>query len=186
MISSPELTAVLAVLAVLGTLGGVWLGRYLERGNEVTKWRRDRLLDAYSEFLRAVEMATAAGRRAYEIACETEEHEKQRKMAFEKVAEMHRVSDRILLLSSDSVEPSFQFLTQFVAFDYVQTMVNCPKTTGLDRRILNDGISMLLERFVKSARDDLGIHPPSQPPVMRPGYTSVPEEKTSPWWQFRR
>jgi hypothetical protein len=32
MNNSPELTTVLAVLAVVGTLGGVWLGRYLEGG----------------------------------------------------------------------------------------------------------------------------------------------------------
>jgi hypothetical protein len=38
---------VVAVLTIVGSLvrgfGGVWLGRYLQRGNEAMKWRRDRL-----------------------------------------------------------------------------------------------------------------------------------------------
>jgi membrane protein YqaA with SNARE-associated domain len=61
---SSEMTLVLPLLTIVGSLvggfGGVWLGRYLERGNETIKWRRDRLLDAYSEFLRAVDMAVEA------------------------------------------------------------------------------------------------------------------------------
>jgi hypothetical protein len=190
MNNSPELTTVLAVVAVVGTLGGVWLGRYLERGNEAMKWRRDRLLDAYSEFLRAVDIATAVSAKAFEIACDTQEHEKQRDIAFEKVAEIRRVSDRILLLSSDSVEPPFQFLTNFVASEYVWAMVSCPKTPNLDRKILNQGLSQLSARFIKSARDDLGIHPPSRAPTREiPGWVTLPtssSENNKSWWRFWR
>jgi hypothetical protein len=160
----------------------------LERGNEATKWRRDRLLDAYSEFLRAVDIATAASAKAFEIACETQEHEKQREIAFEKVAEIRRVSDRILLLSSDTVESPFQFLTNFVASEYVWEMVRCPKTPRLDRKILNQGLSQLLAKFIKSARDDLGIHPRSHAATREvPGWSPISSsEENKSWWRFWR
>ncbi len=47
------MTILLALLAVAGTLGGVWLGRYLERDNEALKWRREHALEAYTQVLRA-------------------------------------------------------------------------------------------------------------------------------------
>jgi hypothetical protein len=47
-----------------GAILGVWLGRYLQRHNETVKWRRNRLLDAYSEFLRAMDSAVGAGNAA--------------------------------------------------------------------------------------------------------------------------
>jgi|SRR6202035_2947841 membrane protein YqaA with SNARE-associated domain len=50
---SPVMMIFLALLAVAGTLGGVWLGRYLERDNEALKWRREHALEAYTEVLRA-------------------------------------------------------------------------------------------------------------------------------------
>lgn len=39
MKDSPIFVIVLALIAVCGTLGGVWLGRYLERDNDAKKWR---------------------------------------------------------------------------------------------------------------------------------------------------
>jgi hypothetical protein len=90
MNNTPEMAAMLALLTIggtlIGTLGGVWLGRYLERGNEAMKWRRDRLLDAYSEFLRAVDTAVEASWMAFGTECGTEEHNKQQRIAFEKMA----------------------------------------------------------------------------------------------------
>ena len=47
MKDSPVMIILLALLAVAGTLGGVWLGRYLERDNEALKWRRDHALEVY-------------------------------------------------------------------------------------------------------------------------------------------
>jgi hypothetical protein len=143
------------------------------------------LLDAYSEFLRAVDIATAASAKAFEIACGTPEHEEQRKIAFEKITEIRRVSDRILLLSSASVESPFRFLTQFVATEYVWGMTNCPKTPKLDRKLLAQELIQLSNIFVKSARHDLGIDPPSRlPPEPIPGYASTAPEKMK--WRFWR
>jgi membrane protein YqaA with SNARE-associated domain len=88
---SSEMTLVLPLLTIVGSLvggfGGVWLGRYLERGNETIKWRRDRLLDAYSEFLRAVDMAVEASWAAFATECDTMAHDDQKRIAFSKVAE---------------------------------------------------------------------------------------------------
>jgi hypothetical protein len=138
MNNSPEFAIVVALLTItgtlVGTLGGVWLGRYLERGNEAMKWRRDRLLDACSEFLRAVDTAVEASWTAFGTECETEEHKKQQRIAFAKVTEMQRVSDRILLLSSDAVEAPFQGLINLVRSEIVFTLVRCPKAPTNDRK----------------------------------------------------
>jgi sensor c-di-GMP phosphodiesterase-like protein len=161
--STPEMTAMLPVLTIIGSLvgafGGVWLGRYLERGNEAMKWRRDRVLDAYSEFLRAVDMAVEASWMAFGAECGTEEHNKQKRIAFEKITEMQRISDRILLLSSDAVQAPFTVLTTFIRSELVFTLVDCPKVATNFRKELNKKLSEALARFIKSARDDLGIHP---------------------------
>jgi hypothetical protein len=190
--NSPEMAVMLPVLTIAGSLigafGGVWLGRYLERRNEAMKWRRDRLLDAYSEFLRAVNIATVASAKAFEIPCETPEHEKQRETAFEKVTEIRRVSDRILLLSSDSVGPPFESLRNFIATEYVWGTTNCPKAASLDRKLLGQQLNILLTSFTESARDDLGIHPPSRvPPEPVPGWDTsaiYPWNKNKSWWRF--
>jgi hypothetical protein len=52
---SPIFIIALALIAVCGTLGGVWLGSRLTQRNEDRKWRRDRILEVYAEFLGAVE-----------------------------------------------------------------------------------------------------------------------------------
>jgi hypothetical protein len=159
---SPEMTVLLPLLTTLiGALGGVWLGRYLEQGNETIKWRRDRLLDAYSEFLRAADVAVAASWEAFRTECETEEHKKQTRIAYKKASEMNRVSDRILLLSSDAVEPSFKALMLVVRSEFVFKLTACPKAPTQERKELNRMFREAWAAFVKSARHDLGIHPPS-------------------------
>jgi hypothetical protein len=101
----------------------------------------------------------AAARLAVGAECGTEEHNKHRAIAFEKVAEIHRVSDRILLLSSGTVETPFRVLTNFVQSELVFTLVDCPKAATNYRKELDEKLSEAWAFFIKSARDDLGIHP---------------------------
>jgi hypothetical protein len=51
--------------------------------------------------------------------CGTEEHDKEQRIEFGKITEMQRVSDRILLLSSDAVQAPFTDLTTFRIGVYV-------------------------------------------------------------------
>jgi hypothetical protein len=111
--------ALLTIVGSLIALGGVWLGRHLERRNETMKWRRDRLLDAFSEFVRAMDLAVEAGKTAYWIECGTKDHEEQKRIALAKAVEMSRVSDRILLLASAAVEAPFQALVDLVRTEMV-------------------------------------------------------------------
>ena len=82
----------LAVLAVVGTLGGVWLGHYFERDNEVFKWRRDHALEAYSEVIKAVEAVRNAADISYfsyfNGPCVTEQHAKHMGIVADKLAEL--------------------------------------------------------------------------------------------------
>jgi hypothetical protein len=90
--------------------------------------------------------------------CGTEEHDKEQRIEFGKITEMQRVSDRILLLSSDAVQAPFTDLTTFIRSELVFTLVDCPKVATNYRKELDKKLSEALARFIKSARDDLGIH----------------------------
>jgi hypothetical protein len=86
-------------------------------------------------------------------------HDDQKRIAFSKVAEMQRVSDRILLLSSDPVEAPFQALINLVRSEIVFTLVECPKVATNFRKDIQQKLREALSNFIKSARDDLGIRP---------------------------
>jgi hypothetical protein len=104
-------------------------------------------------------MAVEASWTAFGTECDTEQHKKQERIALTKVTEMQRVSDRILLLSSDAVKAPFQALINLVRSDIIFTLVRCPKVATTTRRELDKTLRETLARFIKSARDDLGIHP---------------------------
>ena len=93
----PVMMILLALLAAAGTLAGVWLGRYLERSNEALKWRREHVLEAYTEFLRACAVVMDEADNIYHMELSVE-HVAQGKLLFERVAEMYRLSDRVTLL----------------------------------------------------------------------------------------
>ena len=88
---SPVMMIFLALLAVAGTLGGVWLGRYLERDNEALKWRREHALEAFTEVLRACAVVMDEADNIYHLE-PSAERVAQGKLLFEKVAEMYRLS----------------------------------------------------------------------------------------------
>jgi hypothetical protein len=56
---------------------------------EERNWRRERVLEAYSQFLAAVDVAISATTIAYGTACGTEEHSRERKTAYDAVDKMY-------------------------------------------------------------------------------------------------
>src|ERR1700736_4719519 len=109
---SPIMMIFLALLAVAGTLGGVWLGRYLERDNESLKWRREHALAAYTEVLRACAVVMDEADNIYHME-DSVERVAQGKLLFDKVAEMYRLSDRVTLLGPREIHTAVDALTLY-------------------------------------------------------------------------
>jgi hypothetical protein len=146
----------------------------LTRVNEDRKWRRDRVLEAYSEFLSAVESAISVGAMAYGAPCGSDEHAEQRRIVLEKVAEMHRLSGRIILLAPDAVEAPFSSLSTFITTDFLIMAIKCPKASLDERKAANTKLARLLATFMMIARHDIGIHPT----------VGAVERTKKPWWKF--
>jgi hypothetical protein len=170
--------------AIIG-LVGVVIGAALSTGvtyllalrkeaTETRNWRRDKLLDAYSDFLHATESVVSETAMAYGMKCGTEEHAKQCRIAFDKVAEMHRTSQKILLLSSHFMQPSFTALTQYIAGEFLTSSIQCPKISVDERAAINKMLSALMAEFMLRARQDVGTH-------MTEG---AAQEKKKAWWRF--
>jgi hypothetical protein len=170
---SPIFIMVLSLIAVCGTLGGVWLGSRLTQRNEDRKWRRDRILEAYSEFLGAVDRVISEAGLAYGTPCGTEEHQRRREAVLDKVADMNRLSGRLILLSPDAMEAPFSALTGFITSELQIMAIECPKAPADEREASNKKLATLLATFMVLARQDIGIHPP----------LGIPEK---PWWRFWR
>jgi hypothetical protein len=155
---SPKLVIALALLAVAGTLGGVWLGRYLERDNESVKWRRDRALEAYSEVIRAVEGVRNAADIAYFIEeCGTEEHRKQIRLVGDKLAELLRVGQSVTLVAPTAVNVPVQMLREHMG-EVAQKSNDCPKIEKSERKAIMLKFSQFLTQFLSEARNDIGVH----------------------------
>ena len=97
------LTAVvIALVTALVTIFAIWFGSYLTRENDAKKWRRDHALQAYSEFLGAMEEVTfEAGAAYYGTDCGTAKHVKHQGLVLEKVAETYRIEQRVILMAPD-------------------------------------------------------------------------------------
>jgi hypothetical protein len=95
-----KLTVVLVTALVTGvvSVSGIWLGSHLTGENEDRKWRRDHALEAYSELIRAVEAVRNAADISYFVEdCGTEKHAKQNGIVADKLAELLRVVQSVLL-----------------------------------------------------------------------------------------
>ena len=84
-LSMDQLLVVLIIALVTGAFSftGIWIGARLTRGNEDRKWRRDHILEAYSELIHAVEVVISEAGLAYGEACGTESHTKRREVVLE-------------------------------------------------------------------------------------------------------
>jgi hypothetical protein len=150
-----------AMVGIAGTLGGVWLGSYLERDNEALKWRRGHVLEAYSDFVRAVEVALTESDRMYVIEeCKTEGHHKQAQTLFEKMVDMDRISQRVFLLAPRDVHEHMANLTDHMGKEVIKNSLLCPKIEKDERDATMKKSAELIVVFRNAARNDLGVHPP--------------------------
>ena len=159
MKDSPLIVIVLALLTVCGTLGGVWLGRYLERDNETLKWRREHALEAYTEVLRACAVVMDEADNIYHME-PSAERVAQGKLLFEKVAEMYRLSDRVTLLCPREIHASVDALTRYYGTDIAARAQKAPKPSDDEWRTIRAGAAPLYMKFMMQARNDLGVHEP--------------------------
>jgi hypothetical protein len=153
------MTIFLALLAVAGTLGGVWLGRYLERDNEALKWRREHVLAAYTEVLRACAVVMDEADNIYHMEPSIA-RAAQGKLLFEKVADMYRLSDRVTLLGPREIHASVGTLTRYYGSDIAARPHKAPKPSDDEWKAIRTGAPPLYMKFMMQARNDLGVHEP--------------------------
>jgi hypothetical protein len=159
MKDSPVIVVVLALIAVCGTLGGVWLGRYMERDNDALKWRRDHALEAYTDFMRACTVVVEAADGIHSME-ESPERVAQGKLLFEKTTEMYRLSDSVTLLAPTDLHiPMFE-LANYYGRDIAARAQETPKPSDDEWRTIRARAPALYLNFLMKARNDLGIHEP--------------------------
>jgi hypothetical protein len=107
----------------------------------------------------------------YGLECGTEKHAKQREVAFNKVAEMHRTGSRITLLAPDALQSHFAALTGYIGKEFLVMSFQCPKASVEERKAANEKLSNLMANFMVRARYDIGIHP-------------TLERTKKAWWEF--
>jgi hypothetical protein len=172
--------------AIIGLIG-VFLGASISTGttyflairkeaSEERNWRRDHVLEAYSDLLGAIEIVISETTFAYSAGCGTDDHAKHSLMAVEKANEMHRAHDRVVLLAPEVLQSFSDDLTKFITAELLITSIQCPKISNDERKAINSKLAGLMSAFVLAARYGTGVHP-----------LPVGLEKTkNPWWQFWR
>jgi hypothetical protein len=152
---------VIVLVTALVTIFTIWFGSYLTRKNDAEKWRRDHALQAYWEFLGAMEaVAFEADAAYYGSDCGTEKHVKQGGLILEKVAEMYRIEQRVILVAPDEVNARLRPLALHVGTEIGAKLSKCPKIDESELKAARAKYAELLVSFTNAARNDLGIHLP--------------------------
>jgi hypothetical protein len=125
-----------------------------EQGN----WRRDRALEAYSEFMRLVDAITLEANGAYYAKGESDEYKKHGPMVVANLAELYRANDRVLLLASEELRLPFTALCRHVTGEFVTKAVECPKVPEVEFKEARTKLADLSWTFTVTARNDLGVN----------------------------
>lgn len=160
-----QLLLVLITALVTGILSvsGIWVGSRLTRDNEDRKWRRDHALEAYSQFVEAVDEVRFESDRIYistEYECGTEEHKKQAEVVLDKMVKSDRLAQRLFLLAPEIVNARAMQLTAHMGTEIVTKSIVCPKIGKNERDAAMKHAAQLLVYFRSAARNDLDIHLP--------------------------
>jgi hypothetical protein len=91
-------------------------------------------------------------------SCETEKHGKQMGVVADKSAELLRVVQSVMLVAPNAVNAPMLILRDYVG-EVAEKSNNCPRIENSERKAIMSKFSELLVRFLKEARNDLGIHP---------------------------
>jgi hypothetical protein len=145
------------IIPVLSTLAGIWLGSILTRSKEDRQWRRDRCLEAYTDVMRGCEVITNEATKLYLELCDPTT---QLELLFEKALELHRATQRIMLLAPQMM-PTLTALVVHCEKQIVTRAGASPKPP-LDewRKITTTDLAVVVGQFTNEARNDLGVHSP--------------------------
>jgi hypothetical protein len=156
-----QLVIVLITALVTGvvSMSGIWVGSRLTRENEDRKWRRDHALEAYSEFIRLVNAIVAEAGNVYITETGTVESVKHREKVLEKLTELYRTSDRVILLAPDELQAPLSALVKHVAGSFVTKSIQSPKASDAEVKAEGARLAEILADFTFKARNDLGVHP---------------------------
>jgi hypothetical protein len=157
-----QLLLVLITALVTGviSISGIWVGSWLTRAGEDRKWRRDRCLEAYSEFLLTVELVKKECDVCYLTKqCGTEEHIKQSELVYHKMSEMTRLRLSIQLLAPRVVINCMWAITHQMG-EIVKKSITCPKLERKDLDLEQGKSAEDITDFIYKARHDLGVDPP--------------------------
>ncbi|CAN5126653.1 hypothetical protein BH10PSE7_BH10PSE7_40840 [soil metagenome] len=148
------------LIGIGGTLGTSYLLAVRQEASEVRSWRRDRALEMYSEFLKAVEAVTFEANAAFFASdCGTDEHAKQHGVVLEKIAGLDRTARRVFLIAPDEVNALLMTLALYTSKEIGGDLSACPKVDESQQKAANVKLAELLITFTNAARSDLGVHP---------------------------
>jgi hypothetical protein len=165
----PAIIGLVGVLigAAISTGATFWLA-VRKKATETRNWRRDRCLEAYSEYVRQVDAITVEAGNRYRSPCGSEEYAKHGVMLLEKLSELYRTNHRVILLASDELQAPISALTRHVTGDFVTKSNLCPKAPDAEVKAAGVKLAELNADFMLKARNDLGVH------------------AKQPWWRFGR
>lgn len=126
---------------------------------DTRNWRRDRALEAYSEFTRLVNAITVEAGNVYIAECGTVESAKHREKLFEKLAELYHTHDRVILLASLELQMPITAIMRQVTQAIVTKSIQCPKAPDAEVKAEGEKLATLNTDFTFKARSDLGVHP---------------------------
>jgi hypothetical protein len=160
MTEATTITVVMGLIAVAGSLGGVWLGRHLERSNEAVKWRRERRLEAYTDLLRTCDVILFEATKAHLMAEPTPKAMAQNELVLKNVAEMHRLKDKVSLIGSAEIEGPVSELTMYYHQNMAERAVKLPKPSEDEWDKITAEAAGLYRKVVTLARTDIGVMEP--------------------------
>ena len=172
--SQQAVLLLIAILGIMGTLSGAWLGSRMTRSNEDRKWRREHALEAYSNCIRLTDAIMEAGTKIYRAECGTVDYNKHGGILIDKLTELYRTTDRILLVSTYELQAPFTELNRRLP-KFAEELARCPKIAEEEMRAIRSKLADLEAQFVMMARNDLGVHPRNQVWKAKPK-----------WWRFWR
>jgi hypothetical protein len=153
--------SILALLGLVGTgaatIGGVLIGRYMERSNEATKWRRDRCLEAYADVLATCDVVLNEATKDWGMDDPTTPQAiAQHALLTSKVTEMYRAADKASLIGSREIGTALRRLTDHYCQELARRAIIPKPSTDEWHKIVREA-GNLYGAFLVLARKNLGV-----------------------------
>jgi hypothetical protein len=146
------------VIGAIASTATTYLLALRKEAVEARTWRRDRCLEAYSEFVGLVNIIVTAAGECFYAECGTEKHAKNRQIVFDRFPELTHMSFRIMLLGPPTLAEPLNDLLQYLDKEMAWKLIQCPKICN-KREEIGEKFPELNTRFMMTARHDLGIDP---------------------------